>query len=876
MRIDIVGRARELGLVERSLSETGVVVLTGPIGVGKTRLAEEVLRTHGTDGAVLRIACSSGTSSVPLGAFAHLLPDGTAAADLTNALWAAQQALLRASGGVSPLVVVDDAHHLDPVGAALCHLLARSGRCRLVLTLRAGEAVPEPITEIWKDGLGERIVLGPLEREDARDLAALMLGVSPEPEFEGRLWEVTRGNPLCLREVILAARESGSLVEGSDGASLQGELSIDGRVAELVNARLSTLAPGERSALALVALDGEPPLGIIERVATADAVSALERRGMVEAIADGRRRSLRSTHPLFRDLLAASLTEIERRSHSAALASAYSETPCRRVDDMEQVALHSLAGGVQCAPDTLLNAARRALGRSGPLTAEALAQAAVDAGAGPHGKLVVGEALAAQGRTDEAIATLVMTAEHTDDPEVITRATVTASWLEGFQLGKPEDGLTRLAAARLRAPGRLNQHSIGAQQAMLHFIRGSYAAAMEAAAPILADQDVPPRLELAALSPVVAMSVLAGRISAARELGERVGRAIEGLRLVPLEVVGAGVLMQAWAIMQSGDFDASNQLIARIRGEFTGFAWMIDVAISMHHVWQGRLRQGIDLATVTVHSLERSDPWGQIPWLCAITTEGAVLTGDPKLAQKWRERLDVVGDRAFYARSDVFRARALHDHMRGRRTDAINGIFRAHDLAMDEGKETLAAAALDDLSRLDEPVEAAERLQMLCATADPEWRGLRILATAAQACADRDAALAEEAGERFATWGRLLRAAEMHALAATYHREAGRNADAYQSARRSISYQALCEGASTHILAARPMLLGPRGAEIAELIADGLDTKAITDRLVVSRRTIENHLYRIYRELDIGGQQELGDLVRAGRDLPQNGAPPDE
>jgi DNA-binding CsgD family transcriptional regulator len=56
-------------------------------------------------------------------------------------------------------------------------------------------------------------------------------------------------------------------------------------------------------------------------------------------------------------------------------------------------------------------------------------------------------------------------------------------------------------------------------------------------------------------------------------------------------------------------------------------------------------------------------------------------------------------------------------------------------------------------------------------------------------------------------------------------------------------------------------LLTPREQEIARLVADGLSTRAIARHLVVSPRTVENHLYRIYRRLKLSGRQALAAYV---------------
>ncbi len=51
---------------------------------------------------------------------------------------------------------------------------------------------------------------------------------------------------------------------------------------------------------------------------------------------------------------------------------------------------------------------------------------------------------------------------------------------------------------------------------------------------------------------------------------------------------------------------------------------------------------------------------------------------------------------------------------------------------------------------------------------------------------------------------------------------------------------------------------------MATLAARGLANEQIADRLVVSVRTVESHLYRAFAKLGIGGREELGPLMLEG------------
>ncbi|MEV4558125.1 LuxR C-terminal-related transcriptional regulator [Kitasatospora sp. NPDC049285] len=68
---------------------------------------------------------------------------------------------------------------------------------------------------------------------------------------------------------------------------------------------------------------------------------------------------------------------------------------------------------------------------------------------------------------------------------------------------------------------------------------------------------------------------------------------------------------------------------------------------------------------------------------------------------------------------------------------------------------------------------------------------------------------------------------------------------------------------SAHSRTAHPFgLLSEREREIAELAAAGLRTREIAERLFLSPRTVETHLSRIYRKLDVSSRLALSDLLR--------------
>ena len=64
---------------------------------------------------------------------------------------------------------------------------------------------------------------------------------------------------------------------------------------------------------------------------------------------------------------------------------------------------------------------------------------------------------------------------------------------------------------------------------------------------------------------------------------------------------------------------------------------------------------------------------------------------------------------------------------------------------------------------------------------------------------------------------------------------------------------------------AHPLPLSIREREVANLVAGGLTNREIADRLVVSTRTVEGHIYRACIKLDVSERDDLAALVREAR-----------
>ena len=159
--------------VDRAIEELdghGGVALLGADGVGKTTLAEQIAEELGEKSPV-RVTGTATQAGVPFGAFGALVEVaevGKPAALIRSAL---DSLLAQADNAV---IVVDDAHLLDPLSATLVYQLAQQPGVRLIVTARSTSPLPGAVAALWEDGLLGRVDMALMSGEEtAAVLAAL-------------------------------------------------------------------------------------------------------------------------------------------------------------------------------------------------------------------------------------------------------------------------------------------------------------------------------------------------------------------------------------------------------------------------------------------------------------------------------------------------------------------------------------------------------------------------------------------------------------------------------------------------------------------------------------------------------------------------------
>lgn len=323
----------------------GALVISGEPGIGKTSLLEHAI-CKARDRTVLRAVGLESESHLPFVALGDALrpllplvtelPTPQAGALRTAlALETAQRpaelfavcmatlTLLTGAAERRPaLLLVDDAHWLDPASAVAFSFAARrlaNDPVAIVFTLREGPASPLDIRGL------DRLLLAGLDSEECGRLVEhLRGGARVAPEVADQLWQATGGNPLALREVATRLDERQL---GGD-RPLPKPLPFGADLVQAFTDQLKPLPEATRAALLVLALAAVPEVPVL--------LSALDMLDLTPAVldpadaaglivTDGDR--VRFSHPLVRSAVETAASGwARRRAYDSLIASAEGDT----------------------------------------------------------------------------------------------------------------------------------------------------------------------------------------------------------------------------------------------------------------------------------------------------------------------------------------------------------------------------------------------------------------------------------------------------------------------------------------------------------------------------------------------------------------------
>lgn len=446
----LLERERELEHAEVALAaalegEGSVLLVEGPAGMGKTRLAQTIAEVAASKGVTVHWATGDELErGFAFGVLRDLLASmlrGHDGADrdvvLDGPAAAAVRLLDSAASGVPQgvgadaltvdygfyrllhdlaerrprLVCVDDAHWADLRSLhALRFAARRSGGQPVVILLTHRPPQDPGLTDLLgrfaAPPKGVRLVLSPL---GARSVSLLAASAVPEGAAEAlgrQLSTITGGNPFLVREMLAAVGVSSP---GSPPATVVDiERLVPASIVESVQQRITVAGENAQQFADALAVLGEAPLSEVAGLAQLDeagAVTAADRLAAAGVVST--RPSVRFAHPILRQAVKTRLPAARVSLMHAKAARLLSEAGA----PLETVAAHLLEALPRRDPwavTTLMAAARHQQRQGSPDTAvPLLARAAVEPPP-PGQRFAVAFALAeaqAQTRHPEAVTT---------------------------------------------------------------------------------------------------------------------------------------------------------------------------------------------------------------------------------------------------------------------------------------------------------------------------------------------------------------------------------------------------------------------------------------------------------------------------------------
>jgi DNA-binding CsgD family transcriptional regulator len=859
----LTGRLEEMRLIEAALSAPDLsgIIICGPAGVGKSRVSREALAYADSRGCEVRWAVgTSAARELPLGAFAQW-----ARSEEMDALQLVRGVIgsLTSTPRDTPVVVgVDDVHLLDDLSIFVLHQIVQRAAAKLILTVRSGEPVPPATQELWKGSQFERLDLQPLSQAETALLVSATLGGSLNPDVAQRLWKLTRGNVLYLRNIVEQEVADGRLAEKRGCWMWSGDPVVPPSLVEMIESRIGTLPAAVSYVIDALAV-GEPiGLAALNRITDPAAVEEAEMLGLITLVPGEGGVEARVAHPLYAEVRRkrAPSTRLRRLRGLVAAELAASD----RRDDTRivvQRAALSLDSDLTPEPELLVRAAQGAVWLADLPLADRLADAAIRVGAGAEAHFVRAHALSWLSRGQEADTTLaeIPTSEFTEADHARVAFLRAANMI--WTLADP-DGSKRLidAASRVAPP----RSCIDAFLTVYWAAMGKPEAAEKSSRELALDE-LPHVIAAVTAWALAVASGDAGRTAEAASAADAgYDIVIRGFDAAHMRFVIADG--HIGALLLSGRMDAAGDTAERMRqqaADLPGSAQLFGAALTgCAALGAGKLDSACSLLGPVVEALSASgetNGWAyryQLPYTVAVAMRGSTTEATAALGaleqmrhKSWRfldYELDLA--RAWVAGAQGALTEAVRLALSAAETAGANGQFAAEVMCLQTAAQLGDGSSVSRLRELERIVEGPR---------------VGFAARLAAALHDRDAAELTTVSAEFERMGDLVAALDAAAHAAIAYRSKALRGSALGSSAAAEALAQRCGGAVTPALrqATEQLPLSSREREIVMLIGEGMSNRAIAARLTLSVRTVEGHIYRAMAKTEVSARDELGALL---------------
>ncbi|MDX2565405.1 LuxR C-terminal-related transcriptional regulator [Streptomyces sp. TX20-6-3] len=842
----------------------------GQAGAGKSRLAAAALAKAAEEGwRSAHVTASKASAAVPLGAVASLIPHGV---DFSNPVagFAAVADALSESGGKRWAVLVDDLHLLDSASAVLLRQLMDSRAVRLIATIRSGEPLTDAAKALVSGDPVTRIDLGALAPEESMEVLRRGLRAPVERRTATELHGASGGNILYLREIVLGALTAGTLKNDGELWVMKSGVSANTPLlAELIQNRLAAAGHQALHPLRLLALCQPVSLTDLQQVADTSLLSEMEALGLIEVSLEGRRATATIAHPLYEEHIRMGMSGERQREILLQQVERTRLAGMRRGDDLLRVTAWELAATGTTDPRLLIQAATVARHSHDYYHAVALLEALPENDRTTVSRILHGESLMEVGLPEQAesiLSNAYTIAESESDRVAITMIrTLNLFWGAADvkeALDVNEEAIQHMAGESGRRLLRFNE---GAMRA----VSGDPVRAVMLLDDLEHELDNASDVNIwlyGAMMKTVALA-LSGKIDDALAWGRHAYAAhVEANDRTLVSHPAAQLNSLIIPLVESGAIGEARRV-----GE-EAFASLVRARASQPRVWMafhtaraewtaGHMEAARSwFAEAVSVSRELPAPLAARVSLCGLAASAAIL-GDLSAAQAaWDE------SRSYPVMGLLQHEESLADawiHAQQGYAEQAQDILKVSvGRAKQEGAITSEAMLLTDIARLGgATAEVADRLREIAQVIPgPLALGRALLV---EGLAEDDPVRLLRAVDELDRAGADLLAAEAASAASVVWLRNGESRYAAAASHRAATYLSRCPGVRTPIIQrAQPArMLTEREKEIAWLASSGMPSKAIAERLVVSVRTIDNHLQRIYLKLGVSNRRDLSELL---------------
>lgn len=840
-------------------ADTRGIMLQGPAGIGKTALLNHVAERLDLEGrAPLHVRGSSAASAVPFGPFAPLFSEfAITQTDGFAALSALSTALAQQAS--QAVLLVDDVGRMDHASILAIQQIMRSARIPALLTVRVGEA-PDAINELCDQGIIRVEQVEPLSTADVQRIAAGHLGAPLSPRATTALVGHVDGNPLHLRELLMASHLEGNLKRSGAFVELSGELAVGQRITELMGRRFDALESEALEVLETLAA-GQP---LIAASFESSIVDQLERAGLIErSVTD----ELRLAHPLYDDVLRARATPSWWRTtqaRTAALLRASVEdkpkTDPAVKDLLHRAIVLDVAAGTPTVPEELAGAAAWAIGQTDPVLAAQLASRALESQSLHLAHLVLGVASGTLGNLDLAESELRNAIETASNDDDLARLAGPVGHFWGTRRQDPRAALRMLDQLVERLSTPQPSPTIRSEIAFWLMMTGQPQGELF---PETGD-------EIDQLSIAVNQSV-AGVVAGPLEIVEPA--VTHG---IPLALKHREKFPHALPFLKFSHVTGT-ALSGNLKGARTLTQEYLDsedlVGVESSGIWQqllghlelslGNIDSAHNLAIDAERNLSWRDVGGVLPAAKALLVATATHRGSSRERTRALKELTLDGPRELRVVMLLgwAQARALRDD--GDIEGAALHAYTVGQELIDGNHMYLGALLMHVAVRLGQPVPVVETLAHVV---KQSGGGLvELLHDHAVAIRDHNPIALEQLVDRMTELGAVSLAADAATQLTVWLDGQGQPfpTRTWLEDLSDLRTQAGTCGPWTKPFRAEPdpFLLTKRESDVAHLAATRLRSREIAETLGISVRTVDNHLNNVYRKLGVKTRTELADAL---------------